>query len=152
MNTNKHKVTKIKDNASSLGDVKQHQHFNTSSKQCPKPSATRLISPRSAPGNGRPSLERRRLTDRPDSATRQVLTDLNRTEPIWSELTQRGDSPWFQLDGSSQITSLRVLPRTCRSRKRPRSRTRKSGALLKLCVGAAQDVQPGSKAPPAGAA
>lgn len=79
----------------------------------------RVILPRSAPGNGLPSLERRRLTDRPDSAPRQVLTDLNRTEPFRSELTLRGDSPWFQLDGSSQITSLRVLPRTCRSRKRP---------------------------------
>lgn len=75
------KFTIIKHNVPSLRGVKQHQHFNTAGNKAPKPSAAWFISARRAPGNGLPSLERRRLTDRPDSATRQVL----RPEPTRSE-------------------------------------------------------------------
>lgn len=69
-----------------------------------------------------------------------------------SEQTQRGDSPWFQLDGSARITSLlRYFPGHAGA-ENVHGPVPGSPEHFSNSVGAAQDVQPGSNAPPAGAA
>lgn len=95
------KFTIIKHNAAPSRDVKQHQHLLEINP--PNLRQHDSFRPRRAPGNGLPSSERRRLTDRPDSAnstSSPTRTEPTRPEAQRSAPTPRGDSPWFRLDGS----------------------------------------------------
>lgn len=151
MNTNNHKVYNNKTQCSVFARCKTTSTLERKLEIKP-PNLQRHDSfhPDALPVMGYRHWKPRCLTDRPDSATRQVL----RPEPTRPEAkrTQRGDSPWFRLDGSARITSLlRYFPGHAGA-ENVHGPVPGSPEHFSNSVGAAEDVQPGSNAPPAGAA
>lgn len=122
-------------------------------RQAPKPDPQPgSPSRRAAAVDGLPSFSHatNAEADRCVSGARQVPSGGTGTEPVppgglgqcgWAELT---------LVATARFTSPRVVVRTHRGRKRPWSRTRKSGALVANSPCGEAGSQPGGEAPPAG--